>query len=138
MIRVREYTRKKEKGVPCDLGCMRRIEKGDRYRELIAVRESDAFGENYVRLVAHEECACRREGWHLRDDAVPHADPRCEYVRTTYKLDIRRGSRVIAGGKPGRVEGATNHVWVKRDGERHPFPFHPNDVKLPEVPSAAA
>lgn len=55
-------------------------------------------------------------------------DPACEYVRTAYGLDVRRGDRVVTPRGPGRVCGGTNYVWVQLDGARHAGPWHPSDV----------
>ena len=63
--------------------------------------------------------------WHLviPDDATEEH----------YGLQVERGTRVIANGMPGRVLGGTHHVWVHRDGEKHPGPYHPADVSVSHV-----
>ena len=53
-----------------------------------------------------------------------------DYIRNTYGLNLGKGTRVMVGGKPGTVTGATHHVLVKVDGERHAFPWHPSDVTV--------
>lgn len=56
-------------------------------------------------------------------------DPSCEYVRATYGLTVTRGDCVATPRGPGRVCGATHHVWVQLDGKRHADPWHPSDVR---------
>jgi hypothetical protein len=139
VIRVTEHTARKP-GVcaPCrrEYGphaC--EIRPGDRYRQLVAVGETDIFESGYVRTVA---CLLHfgEEAWELRDDRRPRdpGDPLCAYVREHYGLQVERGTRVIANGKPGTVRGATHHVWVRLDGERHAAPYHPGDVQIAPEP----
>lgn len=53
-----------------------------------------------------------------------------DYVRDNYGLNVGKGTRVKVGGKIGTVTGATHHVMVRVDGERHPGPWHPSDVMV--------
>lgn len=134
MIRVTEHTRREGSAVLTCSMCKFAIRPGNRYRSLVGM-DSDIWDRGFVRFVAHPWCAEGQEGWELRDDlrrprTRDYGDPTCAYVRDTYGLDVRRGSRVIANGLPGRVLGGTNHVWVHRDGEKHPGPYHPSDVQV--------
>jgi len=53
-----------------------------------------------------------------------------EYVRRCYRMPwLKRGLRVLALGKPGRVTRATAHVYVRLDGEQHAKPYHPHDIE---------
>lgn len=132
MIRVTDHTRREgSKPLTCR-GCKGSIRPGDRYRSLVGM-DADIWGRGFVRFVAHDICATG-EGWELRDDlrrprTRDYGDPACAYIRDTYGLQVERGSRVIANGLPGRVLGGTHHVWVHRDGEKHPGPYHPSDVQ---------
>jgi hypothetical protein len=141
VIRVTRHTRRKSE-IPCG-SCDLPIWPGDTYRQLVAVYEGDAFGENYVRWIACEFCATtgrHRETWELRDDEAPSTDKACVYVRERYGLDIRAGSRVTAGPYTGTVVGATHHVYIRPDGwkrGRHVI-YHPSDVALLPVASTEA
>jgi hypothetical protein len=53
-----------------------------------------------------------------------------DYIRNAYGLNVGKGTRVTVGGKLGTVTGATHHVLVRVDGERHAEPWHPSDVKV--------
>ena len=53
-----------------------------------------------------------------------------DYVRNTYGLNVGIGTRVTVGGKRGTVIGATHHVLVLVDGERHPGRWHASDVTV--------
>ncbi len=133
MIRVTEHTRR-EGAKPLDCcSCGTHIGPGDRYRSLVGM-DTDIWDRGFVRHVAHVCCVIGHEGWELRDDkrrpTLDVGDPACAYVRERYGLMVERGSRVVANGRPGRVLGGTHHVWVHRDGERHPGPYHPDDVRL--------
>jgi hypothetical protein len=130
MIRVTEHTARRDLGA-C-VGCGTPVRTAERYRSLVAIA-AETFDRGFVRMLAHDFCATG-EGWELRDDrrARDPGDPLCAYVREHYGLMVERGSRVVAGGKPGTVRGATHHVWVRLDGERHPGPWHPGDIQLRE------
>lgn len=52
-----------------------------------------------------------------------------DYVNRTYQKNFKRGTRVLALGKPGVVTRGTHHVYVRLDGEKRAEPYHPNDVK---------
>ena len=48
------------------------------------------------------------------------------YVRAYYGVPARRGARVIADGKPGRItSGDGAHIRVRLDGEKRCRPWHP-------------
>ena len=48
------------------------------------------------------------------------------YVRAMYDVPAKRGMRVIANGKPGRItSGAGHRIRVRLDGERHSGFWHP-------------
>lgn len=48
------------------------------------------------------------------------------YVRTYYRVPAKRGGRVVADGKPGRIVGFDGaHLRIRLDGERHSRPWHP-------------
>jgi len=51
-----------------------------------------------------------------------------EYILNHYKKSLRRGQRVRVFGMLGVVTSATNHVYVRVDGQRHASPYHPDDV----------
>lgn len=134
MIRVTEHVRREGSAPLTCRPCKSSIRPGDRYRSLVGM-DTDIWAKGFVRLVAHAGCVYGEEGWELRDDlrrprSRDYGDPACTYVRDTYGLQVERGARVIANGLPGRVLGGTHHVWVHRDGEKHPGPYHPSDVKV--------
>lgn len=135
MIRVTDHTRREGSTVLKCRSCKFPIRTGHRYREIVGMN-TDIWDKGFVRLVAHAACVEGEEGWELRDDSrrlKEYGDPTCAYVREHYGLQVERGSRVIANGLPGRVLGGTHHVWVHRDGEKHPGPYHPSDVRLAEA-----
>lgn len=133
MIRVTEHVRREgSRPLDCKV-CRLPIRAGDRYRSFVGM-DADLFDAGFVRTAAHDYCATG-EHWGLRDDERRPStrdvgDPACTYIRDTYGLYVERGSRVIANGLPGRVLGGTHHVWVHRDGEKNPGPYHPSDVKV--------
>lgn len=129
MIRVTLHTAHRALSKPCQ-ACEHQIIVGERYRELVAVGETDVFNAAYVRFLAHDSCVSGSERWETREVTPHYGDPTCEYVRNAYGLDVRRGVRVTALGSPGVVMGGTNHVWVKSDQNRHALPYHPHDVVL--------
>lgn len=48
------------------------------------------------------------------------------YVRAYYGVPAKRGARVVADGKPGRItSGDGAHIRVRLDGEKHSRPWHP-------------
>lgn len=52
-----------------------------------------------------------------------------EYIRKSYGLNLGRGMRVTALGKPGIVTGTESaHVMVKLDDMKFSRPYHPSDV----------
>lgn len=53
-----------------------------------------------------------------------------EYIRDTYDVPAKRGTRVLytGGGKKeyGTIRGARGvHLMIKLDGNKHAMPFHP-------------
>ncbi len=59
-----------------------------------------------------------------------------DYIEKTYGKKFKRGQRVLALGRPGKVTSATHYVAVRLDGLRHANNYHPNDVEpLPQVPT---
>ncbi len=61
-----------------------------------------------------------------------------EYIASYYGKTFKRGQIVRITdtsqnppppGKLGVVTKATNHVWVRPDGEKHANPYHPSDVE---------
>ena len=130
MIRVTTHTARKD-GRTCSL-CGMSIRSGNSYRQYVAVAESDIWNAGFVRMVAHEGCACSEEGWQIRN-VEDHSDPDCEYVRKAYRLDIRKGSNVTVGGRQGVVVGATNHVVVRIKGDRPLHYVHPSDIVVVEA-----
>ena len=59
-----------------------------------------------------------------------------QYIRDFYSLpNLRRGTRVEYCGrdnmrKRGTVTSASNHVFIRLDGEKHSRPYHPRDEYL--------
>lgn len=51
-----------------------------------------------------------------------------EYIEQTYRKRFFKGQIVRALGKLGTVDRATNHVYVKLQGQKHAGPYHPSDV----------
>jgi len=69
VIRITEHTRRKAAG-KCSL-CPSTIEPGERYRQLVQVGETDIWGVNFGRWMAHVLCAqtCdHSECWELTID----------------------------------------------------------------------
>ena len=52
-----------------------------------------------------------------------------EYIEQAYGLKFKKGQIVRALGKLGVVAKATNHVYVRLNGEKSATPYHPTDVK---------
>lgn len=49
-----------------------------------------------------------------------------DYVRERYGVPAKRGMRVIADGKPGRItSGAGHYIRVLIDGDKHSSYWHP-------------
>lgn len=46
------------------------------------------------------------------------------YVRAHYGVPARRGARVVADGKPGRITRGDG-AHIRLDGEKHARPWHP-------------
>lgn len=48
------------------------------------------------------------------------------YVRSRYGVPAKRGMRVIANGKPGRItSSAGNYIRIRLDGEKKSDYWHP-------------
>lgn len=48
-----------------------------------------------------------------------------DYVRRTYGVPAKRGMRVIANGKPGRItSGNGQYIMVRIDGDKNPSCWH--------------
>jgi hypothetical protein len=48
------------------------------------------------------------------------------YIRDTYKVPAKRGTRVIACGKLGKIIGSRGgYLRIKIDTEKKPLLFHP-------------
>ena len=57
-----------------------------------------------------------------------------DYIRDYYGLDIKKGMHVLdAKGRRGVVVGATHHVKVRLEGEKHANFYHPNDLTYPAL-----
>jgi len=51
-----------------------------------------------------------------------------EYINKAYGLNVSKGVRVIAYGKPGVVTSDQGHyVGIRLDGKKHSCPYHPTD-----------
>lgn len=49
-----------------------------------------------------------------------------DYVRRMYGVPAKRGMRVIANGKPGRItSGNGQYIMVLLDGDKRPTVWHP-------------
>lgn len=62
-----------------------------------------------------------------------------DYVRTQYRVPVKRGMRVTTiDGSEGTVTRATHYVYVRLDGRKHSRPYHPMDLtySTPEVRDA--
>lgn len=141
MWRVTEHTRRSERPLPCAL-CAHNIAPGDRYRQLVAIRE-DWADADFLREAAHVRCAARHEAWDIRlaDNFSPSS---LDHIRSYYRLPwVRMGARIrFAGegrdaGKVGEILGGSGpHLVIRWDGEKRHAPYHARDV-LPEVARAA-
>ena len=56
------------------------------------------------------------------------------YVRRTYNVPAKRGARVAISLRGKRLLGtitrATRYLYVRVDGGRWSFPYHPTDVEF--------
>lgn len=60
-----------------------------------------------------------------------------KYVRDYYKVPAKRGMRVVADGKPGKIVGFDGaHLRIRLDGEKHIGNWHP--TWRIEYPAAAS
>lgn len=120
-IRVTAHTRRKSGGPSCRT-CGGRIEAGERYRQLIAIRE-DWADRSYARMVAHEACA--GEGWELTVDRTRRLAEKAATDRLlvdTFNRACPVGSRIriwtgLRGDGPGReVEVRTPGAFINAAG----------------------
>lgn len=60
-----------------------------------------------------------------------------EYVRNYYKVPAKRGMRVVADGKPGKIVGFDGaHLRIRLDGEKHIGNWHPTwRIEYPDATS---
>lgn len=57
-----------------------------------------------------------------------------EYVRSYYRVPAKCGMRVtVPDGSEGVITRATHYVYVRLDGMKFSRPYHPMDLKYPEV-----
>lgn len=58
-----------------------------------------------------------------------------EYVRAYYGVPAKRGMRIVADGKPGKIVGFDGaHLRVRLDGETHIGNWHPTwRIEYPEA-----
>jgi hypothetical protein len=66
-----------------------------------------------------------------------------QYVRDTYGVPAKRGARVQVYTKDGQVlrgtiTRATHYVYVRIDGERYGWPYHPTELLYITQPALAA
>ena len=53
-------------------------------------------------------------------------EDRFSYINKSYNLNIKKGSRVMYGSKPGTVIGARGaHVVIRLDGDKNTGLYHP-------------
>lgn len=131
--RITLRTRRLPRRVAC-YECGGRIEVGEQYRELVAIR-SEAFDRPFTRLVAHDSCVSSDPLWTLTTPAELNrrAAESMDYVRRAYGFQLGPGDRCTALGEPGTVRGADGgHVLVQLDSQRPKSRFrgryHPRDI----------
>ncbi len=51
-----------------------------------------------------------------------------DYIKSYYGVDVKRGQRVEAYGKPGVITGADGqYLRIRLDGQKHSNNYHPID-----------
>lgn len=131
MIRV--FARTRRRGEISCCSCRTDIVAGDRYRELLAVQESDIFDKPFKRLVAHECCVADQAAWEVTTRTVlqERASRSLDGVRHLYGLNIRPGQACVANGEEGVITGGDGkYLCVRLKGLRHAANFHVRDVEL--------
>lgn len=57
-----------------------------------------------------------------------------KYISEHYGVPAKRNEPVEYEGRKGVVTGASGpHVLVKLDGDKHALPYHPTDLKWPNM-----